>query len=240
MPRVLTTNAQIRCPHGGLGTTTPSLPYWTVNGGFVLVEGDSGVLACPLLLTPCVGYTLRSMGLNATRINGRKVILETDFNQSFTGLPLSMSDTHTTNDNSTVAGLPATGPAPPLPPPLLDLVPPVVTGQISSPTFSLSTMLPAPVTATFTISTAFPMQRLLTRYCTTIPGDHEDLTGGNPPGAVVTPSGGQWTTPSLTVTLTMTPPYLTSIKAGEHHFLMTGVSQRGLSGHAEVVLTVGP
>ncbi len=217
----------------------PSLPFWSVNNGFVLVEGDVGVLACPLLLTPCLGYKLSSMGLNTTKIMGRKVILETDFNQSFTGLPLNMQDAHTSVDNSNAAGLPATGPAPPSPPPLLDVAKPIVTGQISSPTFSLSLMSPATVTATFTLTSAFPLQWVLTRICTTIPGVHEDLTNGNPPSAAVAPAGGQWTTQSLTVTLTMTAAYLAGIQAGSHHFFLTGVSQRGLSGYAELILTVG-
>ena len=99
-------------------------------------------------------------------------------------------------------------------------------------------MLPSPVTATFSLSAAFPMQWQLTRICTTFPGAHEDLTAGFPPNAVVAPPGGQWTTPVLTVTLTMSPSYLVSIQAGDHHFFMTGVNQRGLSSHAELVLKV--
>ena len=47
MPQVLTTNAVIVCPHGGLGTSLPTDPKWSVNGGIVLLEGDTGTLACP-------------------------------------------------------------------------------------------------------------------------------------------------------------------------------------------------
>src|ERR1700761_2036862 len=103
MPLVLTTNAVVMCPHVGPGTTTPLTPIWTVNSGFVTAEGDTGVLACPFILCPCVGYTLKSMNLNATQIEGRQVILVTDFQQSFTGLPLTIQDFHTTSDDSTPA-----------------------------------------------------------------------------------------------------------------------------------------
>ena len=66
MPQVLTTNAMIVCPHGGLGTTIPTVPKWQINGGYVTVEGDSGTLSCPFGLFPCTRYQLGSMGLNAT------------------------------------------------------------------------------------------------------------------------------------------------------------------------------
>jgi hypothetical protein len=46
--------------------------------------------------------------------------------------------------------------------------------------------------------------------------------------------------PSLTVTVVMAPVFLTALTAGRHHFFMTGVSQRGLSGFTEAVLTVTP
>src|SRR5262245_15559428 len=85
MPRVLTTNAIITCPHGGLGTTTPVTPLWQAQGGLVAAAGDPGVLSC-VFIVPCVGYTLRSMGLNATTVAGRAAILATDFQQSLTGL----------------------------------------------------------------------------------------------------------------------------------------------------------
>ena len=72
MPQVLTTNALIVCPHGGLGVTTPSHPKWSINGGMVAVQGDVGVLTCPFLPLPCAGYQLQSMGLNSTQIDGRQ------------------------------------------------------------------------------------------------------------------------------------------------------------------------
>ncbi len=92
MPQPLTTNAIIKCPHQGLGTTIPSLPKWQINGGYVCVEQDTGTIVCPQLNNPCVGYTLQSMGLNATKIDERKVILVTDFNKTLNGLPLDITE----------------------------------------------------------------------------------------------------------------------------------------------------
>src|SRR5438876_10116778 len=130
MPQVLTTHAIITCPHGGVGTTVPSAPLWTVNGGNVLVEGDVGVLSC-LFPYPCGGYRLQSMGLNASRIQGRKVILVTDFNKSFTGLPLAITETHTTLDGGTPAPIPAGAPAPPPTLEMADRIKPVGTGLMA-------------------------------------------------------------------------------------------------------------
>ena len=62
------------------------------------------------------------MGLNATQIDGRKVILVTDFNQTLTGLPLLMTESHQTFDESTPAAIPTGQPAPPLSPEMADLV----------------------------------------------------------------------------------------------------------------------
>src|SRR5947209_20331276 len=112
MPQVLTTNALILCPHLGQGTSVPSDPKWSVNGGTVLLENEIGALSCPFIPFPCVGYQLHSMGLNATQIDGRQVILTTDFNLTFTGLPLTMTDFHTTIDDSSPAPIPPGGSAP--------------------------------------------------------------------------------------------------------------------------------
>src|SRR5690348_16609788 len=85
MPQILTTNAVVLCPHGGKGTTHPSSRKWKISGGYVAVEGDTGDIACPFLPCPCYQYTLRSMNLNATKLDGKRVILVTDFNESVTG-----------------------------------------------------------------------------------------------------------------------------------------------------------
>jgi hypothetical protein len=227
MPLVLTTNAVILCPHAGPGTTIPTSPKWTVNGGFVAADGDSGTLACPFLIYPCVGYTLQSMGLNATKIDGKNAILVTDFNQSFTGLPLTMQDFHQTSDNSTPAPVPTGQSAPPPTPALADLVAPVVTAIPPAVPFSIST--PTPVAFSFTLASDHPLKWMLTL----INGPnvtHVDLTNGAP-GATVTPSGGNWTTPSLTIAVTMLPAFVAALSIGTSQLFLTGVSQRGLSGY---------
>ena len=237
MPQVLTTNAIITCPHGGLGTTTPTDPKWTVNGGFVVLENDPGVLACPFIV-PCVGYTLRSMGLNATQIDGRKVILVTDFNQSFTGLPLTMVETHQVIDNSTPAPIPAGGTAPPLSPELADAIKPVVSVVPPVLAFNSVTLLPPTALATFTLFSDFPLSWNLVVISEPVPRNMDITNAPFPPGLVVAPAGGDWTTPTLVVTVTMTAAFMASLGIGTHHFFMTGVNQRGLNDFVEMVLTV--
>jgi hypothetical protein len=237
VPQVLTTNAVILCPHLGLGTSTPTDPKWLVNGGVVLLENDAGTLACPYLVYPCLGYQLRSMGLNATRIDGRKVVLTTDFNQTLTGLPLTMTETHQVLDNSTPAPIPPGQPAPPLSPAMADTVQPVVTCVPPVLAFNVTTMQPATLSATFTLSAVHPLRWILTLINEPLT-THVDLTNGLPPGATVTPAGGAWDSPLLTVTLTMTAAFMASLTPGLQRFFMTGVSQRGLSGFFEMILTV--
>lgn len=237
MPQVLTTNAVILCPHLGVGTSIPTNPKWSVNGGIVLLENDTGTLACPFLAYPCVGYQLRSMGLNATQVDGRQVILATDFNQTLTGLPLQITEFHQTIDDSTPAPIPAGAEAPPLSPALLDAVPPVVTGSPPLVLFNSTTMLPQTITVTFSLSSNYPLSWVLTLL--NIPmGYDADLTDGEPPGLTMVPAGGEWNTPNLTVTMTMTAAYAAALGPGMHHFFMTGINQRGLSSFAKVVLTV--
>jgi hypothetical protein len=162
VPQILTTNAVILCPHLGKGTSTPTNPKWSVNGGVVLVENDAGVLACPFLAYPCIGYQLRSMGLNATQIDGRKVMLTTDFNQTLTGLPLTMIETHQMIDNSTTAPIPPGQAAPPLSPELADVVKPVVSGVPPILAFNSATMQPVTLSAAFTLVSAHPLKWILT------------------------------------------------------------------------------
>jgi hypothetical protein len=90
----------------------PISPIWTVNGGFVAAEGDTGTIVCPFVLLPCLSYTLKSMHLNATQRDGQQVILVTDFQQSDTGLPLLITDFHETYDNSSPAPIPSGQAAP--------------------------------------------------------------------------------------------------------------------------------
>jgi len=237
VPQVLTTNAIILCPHGGKGISTPTARKWSVDGGVVLSENDPGVLACPFLAYPCSGYQLRSMGLNATRIDGRKVILVSDFNQTQTGLPLTMTETHRMIDNSTPAPVPPGQPPPPLSPELIDETKPVVTCVPPVLPFNSLTMLPATLNVTFTLFAAHPLKWILTLINEPLK-TNVDVTDGLPPGLTVDPPGGVWETPSLVVTLTMTAVYMASLTRGTHRFFMTGVSKRGLCGFFEMILTV--
>jgi hypothetical protein len=237
VPQVLTTNALILCPHGGKGTSAPTDPKWSVNGGHVMLEGDTGTLACPFLVYPCIGYQLRSMGLNATRIDGHKVMLITDFNLSFTGLPLFITEFHTTLDDSTLTPIPAGQAARPLSPALQDMVAPVVTVAPPALAFNTTNNQPATTSATFTLTSANPMEWLLT-LINEPQKSHTDLTNGMPPGLIVAPRGGGWDMPVLTITMTMNATFMAALTPGKHHFYMTGVSRRGLSGYAELILTI--
>jgi hypothetical protein len=234
MPQVLTTNALILCPHAGKGTTLPNHRKWQINNGYVAVEGDQGTLACPFVPLPCGGYQLKSMGLNATQIDGQKVILVTDFNLTQTGLPLVMAEFHQTFDNSTPAPIPEGQPAPAATPEMADFDSPTVAPVFQTMPFSITT--PVPVVFTFTMTAKHPLQWVLTLINEPLKRS-VDLRNGLP-GATVVPSGGQWTTPSLTVTVTLTPVFMTALTVGNHHLYLTSVSKRGLSGHAEALLAV--
>jgi hypothetical protein len=236
MPLVLTTNALVQCIHGGPGTTVPLTPIWTVNGGFVTAEGDTGALACPFFLCPCVGYTLQSMNLNATQIEGRQAILVTDFQQSFTGLPLIIQDFHTTYDNSTPAPLPSGQGVPPPSPAMADLIPPIVSASPGNTPFSLSPPPPpeTPVPILFNLTTDHPLQWILTLITAT--GMNASLTSGYP-GIIVAPSGGSWTSPSLSVTVTIPAGLITGWGPGTNYLYMTGVSMRGKSGLGVATIT---
>jgi hypothetical protein len=233
MPQVLTTKAVILCPHGGKGTSTPTAPKpkWSVDGGVVLLENDPGTLVCPFLVYPCLGYTLRSMGLNATRIDGRKVMLTTDFNQTLTGLPLTMAEIHKGIDNTTPAPIPAGQPAPPLPPALTDMTKPIVTGAPATLAFNKVQQQPPTLNATFTLVSTYPLQWMLTLINEPLK-THADLTNGSPPGLTLSRSGGAWNVPTLTLA------FLSSLIPEKYRFFMTGVSRRGLSGVYEIVLPV--
>lgn len=235
MPQVMTTNAVVMCPHGGVGTTTPASLKWSVNGGLAVREGDTGTLSC-VFVPPCTGYTLRSMGLNSTKIDGVAVILATDFNQSLTGMPLTITETHTTIDDSTPASIPAGDTAPPLAPELIDVTAPVVMPVPPAAAFNSVTMLPATLPIAFTLNHPFPLQWVLTRLSepTSL---NEDLTNGGA-GATPVPAGGAWNADGLVVTLTLSAAYMAALGVGLHHFYMTAVSKRGISGYVESILTV--
>lgn len=235
MPPLLTTNAVITCPHGGVGTTVPSNPVFSVSGGFVCAEGDVGTLACPFP-APCVGYTLKSMMLNATTLMGHRAILATDFQQTVTGLPLTIVDPNVSMDNSSAASLPPGSSPAPLSPAMQDSSAPSVIAAPPAAAFVTATMLPASIPITFTLSHAFPFKWILTLINgTTL--TNLDVTNGIP-GLVVAPSGGSWANPVLAVVATMTAAFMAALTPGTHYLYMTGVSQRGISAYAQVPIVV--
>jgi hypothetical protein len=238
MPQVLTTNATITCPHAGQGKTQPIEKLWSVQGGFVAAENDPGTLTCAST-PPCVGYTLTSMGLNATTLNGRKVILATDFQKSFTGLPLTIVETHSAYDNSSPAALPAGAGSATLAPELLDVAPPIVAVVPPSAVFTSAPPPPKPPTflLTFSLSAPYPLLWILT-FINTVAGQAMDATNGIPPGIVVAPAGGSWTPSSLTVTVTITALFAVAQGIGTHEFFMTGVTKRGISAYAKALMVV--
>lgn len=249
MPQVLTTNALITCPHAGVGLSLPLdlPPKWMVNGGAVLLENDGGVFPVPPApaacwgIPHCGGYTLKSMGLNTTRVSGRRVILVTDFNQTFSRIPLiilpaPLDISRPTVDDSTAAYIPNGQSVPTLTPDLADLVAPVVNATPKTLAFNAPNTPPV-ASITFTLVSAHPLKWVLTLLNEPLKS-HKDLTNGDPPGLTVTPSsGGAWNNSPLTVTVMMTAAYMASLTPDKHHFYMTGVSRRGLSKFDEAVLT---
>jgi hypothetical protein len=243
MPQVLTTRAIIACPHGGMGTSVPTdlPPKWFVDNGVVLLDGDAGVLSCTFPV-PCVGYQLRSLGLNASTVMGRKVMLVTDFTQSFTGYPLTLVEAHHVVDDSTPVPIPLGGAAPVLPPELQSIDQPTVTAAPSALAFSLSafgtTGLPTALPMTFTLQSQFPRRWLLSMLNAPT-AQHRDITNGEPPNnIIVVPSGGAWSTPVLIVTVTLTGAFMATLAPGLHYFVLTAINFRGKSQYAQAELTV--
>src|SRR5262249_17936920 len=203
------------------------------------LENDPGVLSC-VFIPPCGGYTLKSMGLNATQIDGRKVVLVTDFNQSFTGLPLLIAESHQTFDESTPAPIPTGQPAPPLSPEMADLVAPIVLPSPVPIPFKISPPpTPTPVVVVFNLTTNHPLKWVLTLINETA-GQNLDITSGVPGNVAVLPSGGQWSSPDLSVTVTIAPQFLVGLGPGKYDLYMTGVSKRGLSNYAKAIIAVSP
>jgi hypothetical protein len=242
MPRVLTMAAQITCPHGGMGNTSP-LPNParpSVNGFDVLLDGDQGTLTCAAFTPPCAGYSLKSMKLNALSANDVQVMLVTDFVQSDTGFPLTLTETHMVYDDTSPAALPAAGPAPQLPPELTTEQKPQALAVPPTMPFSLSafstTGNPAVLSFTYTFQDQYPGRWMLWQVG---PGVNRELTNGAPP-LVVVPAGGAWAAPAGTVSLTIPGPSAAALTPGLHSFVLTAVNKRGLFGMAEAQVTVSP
>jgi hypothetical protein len=218
-----------------------------VNGGAVLLENDGGVFPVPPApgacwgILHCGGYTLKSMGLNTTRVSGRRVILTTDFNRSFTGVPLAIlagfvDTARPTIDVSTAAAIPNGQPAPPLDPFLLDFFAPVITAVPDPLAFNIASQSPDPVSVAFTLSGANPLEWHLTLLNKPLNKSY-DLTRGFQ-NVSVSPIGEKWAGSPLTVTVTMNKLFLTSLTADTHQLYMTAVSKRGLSAYKKLDLKV--
>jgi hypothetical protein len=240
MPRVLTTSAKIVCPHGGQGTSIPSDPKWTVDGNPVLLDGDTGTLSsCSFTTLPCTGYRLQSMQLNATTVDGRHAMLVTDVTLSFTGFPLTITDSHHTFDDSTAAPIPHGAPPPSMPPELQEFDKPIVTAAPPVLAFSKSAFAnsgqPVSLPMTFTLQTQFPRRWLLSMLNT---ATSTEITNGVPPDITVSPAGGDWPSPALTVTVRLLGTFMAALLEGDHHFVLTAVNFRGKSDYAEIKLMV--
>jgi hypothetical protein len=247
MPRVLTTNALIVCPHLGQGTSFPTDLKWVVNGGAVLLDGDHGVVKGCIFVLPCSGYELHSMRLNATQVDGRQTMLVTDFTQSITGFPLTIKEIHDTFDNSTPAPIPAGAAAPPTPPELQEIDQPTVTVEPGFFTFSTGRFddkkEPASLKVTFLLQSQFPRRWLLTMLIVPksdpLRATSQEITNDPPHGVVVRPAGGTWSRPALSVTVELEGKFMRwSLPLGDHYFVLTAVNFRGKSTFAQMMLTV--
>lgn len=247
MPQILTTNAILKCPHGGLGQSMPVPPprQCTIQGGSVLLHGDSGLIPCPNVVS-CASYLLNSMNLNSTRVDGRNVMLVTDFIQSVTGFPLTATEVHAVFDKTPPPGAAPppspNGTAPPeVPPELREDDKPTVTVVPPQLPFSISTFstagTPPTLLFTFTIHSEFP--RRWTLFHISPPTTFMDVTNGLPPGIVVAPAGGTWSTETLVITVTVTGLYASSLAPPfEHSFVLTAINHRGLPAFAEAKIAV--
>lgn len=245
MPKIWTTNAQVSCPHGGGGRSIPVPPRQaTITGGEILLDGDQGVFDSPPCVNtpPCAGYALVSMGLTATTIQGRNVMLVSDFVQTYTGFPLTKTESHVVDDKTLPGTPPATGAV--IPPemreddtPSVLVVPPTFPFSIA--TFG-STSQPATVPFSFSLSSQYPLKWMLWQVGP--PAVQLDVSAGIPSQVTVVPVGaspdGTWSSPSATVSVTITGTYLATLTPGKHDFVLTAVNRRGLSTYAQAEVVV--
>lgn len=241
MPLIMTKNAIVTCPHGGTGTNIPTQNKVFVKGSPVMVDGDSGsILGCtfPALGGPlCVSYKLNSMKLNSAYIDGKNIMLVTDYVLSNTGFPLIISETHFVEDNTTPAPL-KPGEKPSFPPFLLNLIKPQV--QVTPPssyTYSLSSNPPTvPTIFDFTLFSSFPLEWKLTELKKQpLPPDIiKDLTDSY----MVTPKGGEWSDNILKINLKIPSTEFSSV--GKYFFTMTAIDQRGNADNANAEVEITP
>jgi hypothetical protein len=87
MPRILTTQYTLTCPHGGIGTINSKNVFLQIGNGFALTDGDIGLVTlCSAAC--CLNFTLVSMKLNSLKCNRQHVILNTDTILTNVGFPM--------------------------------------------------------------------------------------------------------------------------------------------------------
>lgn len=239
MPLIMTQNALVKCSHGGTGINIPSQHKVFVKGIPVLIDGDRGVIPdCTFPLAggpPCASYELNSMKLNSAYIDGKNIMLVTDFIVSDTGFPLIITETHFVEDNTTPAPL-KPGETPMIPPFLLNVVKPVVSAVPPSFTFKKSAPAPTMFTFTFTLNSIFPLKWQLTKLNKQVHDDIQDFTSN----IKVTPKGGIWNSNVMRIRLNLEPTYMQTLIDGEHYFVMVGIDQRGNAGYTMATLVILP
>jgi hypothetical protein len=154
MPQILTTEYIFECPHKGVGTF-PILQQknWSIGNGFVLLDGDTGVIAgCTSLC--CISFSTKSLGLTAvyyeSQAFGRKfAMLTTDLMLSNSGFPMKIlsSPPFKLTNNTVPPGMLKIGQ--PFPEFLADEAAPIVTRV--SPTGVISWNKTAPITVKYSI-----------------------------------------------------------------------------------------
>jgi hypothetical protein len=116
-------------------------------------------------------------------------------------------------------------------------VPPQLPFSIA--TFS-STSQPAMLPFTFSLSSQFPLKWMLWQVGP--PATQLDVTAGIPSQVTVIPAGaspdGTWSSPSATVSVTITGTYAATLAPGNHELVLTAVNRRGFSKFDKGVLVV--
>ena len=243
MPEILTTNAQIKCPHGGKGSIVLARERkFTIADGDVCLTGDTGTIAgCALLSYPCASFTLQSLNLNATEVDGKAIILHSDFQKTSTGFPLIiLPETMIGIDDSILAGIPAGQSAAPLSAAMADETAPTVLGIAPLNSFTLSSFMPASLSMTFTLTSQFPSSWML-NFIDSKTGRTLELHKTVVPGIVVSPNDGVWRQSPLTISVNLSAAFLsTLLPATDHQLVMIAINERGLSGFEIISLQIIP
>ena len=235
MPKIWTANAKVSCPHGGGGTSQAIPPRLAkISGGEILLDGDQGVFDSPPCTNtpPCVGYACRSMGLNATSIQGRPVMLVSDFTQTYTGFPVTVVESHVVDDKTLPGTPPATGQV--IPPEMQETdTPTVVCVPPSAPVLDRGLQQHEPAgDAALHLLALEPVPAEVDALAGRAAGDAARRHRRHPGQVTVVPVGaspdGTWSSPSATVSVTITGTYAATLAPGNHEFVLTAVNRAGL------------